>query len=154
MPPQQGSNGSSVGSGIGGDESSSVSSIDDHLLDNDTSSSGYTQEEQEELARLLLDDDDMNEQLLQEILNSVSPLAQIQHEIDQSLWHDKQLRKMDPATIADNEEWIRRIIQEIPVPCSQGQKITTNEIPTDIHSTTHTEQESSNGERVYAHGSS
>jgi hypothetical protein len=97
---QQGSNGSSIGSGNGGDESSSVSSFDDYLLDNDTSSSGYTQEEQEELTRLILEDDlneHLNQQLLKGILESVSPLARIQHQIN----------------LDDGDKWIGGIFQGI-----------------------------------------
>ena len=94
----QGSNGSSIGSGHGEDESSSASSFDDYLLDNETSSSGYTQEEQEELTRLILEEDldeHLNQQLLKGIFESVSPLAGIQHQIN----------------LDDGEQWIGGIFQ-------------------------------------------
>lgn len=98
----QGSNGSSIGSGIAADESSSSSSssFDDYLLDNETSSSGYTQEEQEELTRLILEEDldeHINQQLLKGIFESVSPLARMQHQIN----------------LDDGEEWIGGIFQGI-----------------------------------------
>lgn len=111
VPAEHSSNGSSVGSGLAGDEFSSASSIDDQLLDNDTSSSGYTQEEQEELARLIFNDDDMNEYLLQEILNSVSPYGRIQQQIERTRSNEKQ-KKMNLTTMSDNDEWISRIIHE------------------------------------------
>ena len=111
VPGEQGSNGSSVGSGLAGDEFSSASSMDDQLLDNDTSSSGYTQEEQEELARLIFNDDDMNEYLLQEILNSVTPYGRIQPQIDRTRSNEKQ-KNSNLTTMADNDDWISRIIHE------------------------------------------
>jgi hypothetical protein len=55
---QQGSNGSSISSGIGGKESSSISSFDEYLLDNNTSSSSYTK------------DESVHEQLFPEMLNN------------------------------------------------------------------------------------
>lgn len=138
IPPQQGSNGSSVGSGIGCEESSSVSSVDDYLLDNDTSSSGYTLEEQEEFARLMLEED-LNEQLLASILDSVSPLARIQREIHQSKFND---RKTNITTTIDNEKWIESIIQGIESANEKQQKITTNESKVNINSNIkNTEQE-------------
>lgn len=109
----QGSNGSSIGSGHGEDESSSASSFDDYLLDNDISSSGYTQEEQEELTRMILEDDfeeHFNQQLLKGIFESVSPLARIQHQIN----------------LDDGDQWIGGIFQGIR---SQSNKNETNEQP-------------------------
>ncbi|CAF3466512.1 unnamed protein product [Rotaria sp. Silwood1] len=130
-PSHQGSNGSSIGSGIGGDESSSVSSVDDYLLDNDTSSSGYTLEDQEELTRLMLEED-LNEQLLASILDSVSPLARIQREICQSRFDEK---KTNITTTIDNEKWIESIIQGIQSANEKQQKITTNDTKINSNST-------------------
>jgi hypothetical protein len=108
LSAQQGSNGSSIGSGNGGDESSSISSFDDYLLDNHSSSSGYTQEEQEELTRLILEED-LNEQLLEGILESVSPFGNLEHQID----------------LDDGVEWIGGVFQGIK---SQSKKMTTNQV--------------------------
>ncbi|CAF4727248.1 unnamed protein product, partial [Rotaria socialis] len=142
VPLQQGSNGSSVGSGIGGDESSSVSSVDDYLLDNDTSSSGYTLEDQEELTRLMLEED-LNEQLLASILDSVSPLARIQREIYQSRFNEK---KTNVTTTVDDEKWIESIIEGIQFANEQQQKITTNDAKVNINSTTKNNEQATNSE--------
>jgi hypothetical protein len=140
VPPQHGSNGSSIGSGIGGDESSSVSSFDDYLLDNDTSSSGYTQEEQEELTRLIFEDD-FNQQLLEGLFDNLSPLARLHHQLYQSRFNDKQT---DHSTITiDNEKWIEGIIQAIQTPTDNQQKITTND------TSNSNKKQSSNGNKIF-----
>jgi hypothetical protein len=92
--PPQGSNGSSIGSGICGKESSSISSVDDYLLGNNTSSSSYTKDESD---GLIHDDKDLHEQLLHGILNNVSPMAQIQREID-------ELKLTENMNTEDHEE--------------------------------------------------
>jgi hypothetical protein len=144
VPPEQGSNGSSIGSGTGGDESSSVSSVDDYLLDHETSSSGYTQEEQEELARLFTEED-LNELLLEGILDSVSPIARIQHQIYQSRLNENQTNST--ATI-DNDNWIEGIFQGIQSAREQEQKIKTEkEVTTNAHSKTTNKEGVSNGKR-------
>ena len=141
MPPQQGSNGSSLGSGIGGDESSSVSSVDDYLLDNVTSSSGYTQEEQEELVRLIMEDD-FNEELLKNILHNVPSIAKIHHEIYQSSSNEKQTNS---TSIIDNDKWIEGAIQSMQM---ANEKITINEPTNNNQSTTTKNNEAtSNGEK-------
>ncbi|CAF4028576.1 unnamed protein product, partial [Rotaria magnacalcarata] len=140
VPLQQGSNGSSVGSGIGGDESSSVSSVDDYLLDNDISSSGYTLEDQEEFTRLMLEED-LNEQLLASILDSVSPLARIQREIYQSRFNEK---KTNVTTTVDDEKWIESIIEGIQLANEKQQKITTNDAKVNINSTTKNNEQATN----------
>ena len=156
VPSQQGSNGSSLGLNIGGDESSSVSSVDDYLLDNDTSSSSYTQEE---LARLIMEDDfneellkDLNEELLKDfneellkdisILHSVPAFARIHHEIYQSNSNDKQTNS---TSIVDNDKWIEGTIQSIQM---ANEKITTNELTNNNQSmTTKNNKATSNGEK-------
>ena len=137
VPPLQGSNGSSIGSGIGGDESSSVSSVDDYLLDNDTSSSGYTQEEQDELAHIITEDD-LNELLLDSILGRDSSRPKNQY---QSRSNDKQTTA---TTTFDNEEWIEGIIQAMQAARDEEQKTTAaNECTT--NSTNTNKKETSNG---------
>ncbi len=100
-PSQQGSNGSSIGSGIGGKESSSISSVDEYLLDNTTSSSSYTKEESD---HLIPNDNDLHEELLHEILNNILPIPQIQNGID-----DLNLNE-NTTTIERNEEKQKPII--------------------------------------------
>ncbi|CAF2935165.1 unnamed protein product [Rotaria sp. Silwood2] len=78
---QQGSNGSSICSGVDGKESSSISSIDEYLLDNNTSSSSYTKETSDSLVQNN-NTNDLPKQLFHGILNNVSPMAQIQLEMD------------------------------------------------------------------------
>ncbi len=146
VPPQQGSNGSSIGSGIGGDESSSVSSVDDYLIDNDTSSSGYTQEEQEELANLITEED-LNELLLESILDSVSPMARIRREIYQSTLNDKQTNSTNNI---DNDNWIEGIIQGFQS-AQDEQKTTTADQHTTKNSTN--KDESSNSKTIYSYES-
>jgi len=124
---EQSSNGSSIGSELGGEEFSSVSSMDDNLLDHETSSSGYTQEEQEELANLIFNDDDMNEFLFQEILSSVSPYARFSKEYEQQFQMDliRDIHQQNTTTIQQNDEWIRRIIQGEPI-LSPNEMVTTD----------------------------
>ena len=103
MTPPQGSNGSSIGSGICGKESSSISSVDEYLLANNTSSSSYTKDESD---GLIHHDKDLHEQLLHGILNNVTPMAQIQREID-------ELKLTENTNTDDNEEKQTTIPKEI-----------------------------------------
>ncbi|CAF0737080.1 unnamed protein product [Adineta steineri] len=137
VPPEQGSNGSSIGSGIGGDESSSVSSVDDYLLDNETSSSGYTQEEQEDFDPLFTEED-LNELLLEGLLDGISPLAKMHHEIMQSRLNEKQTDSSSTTTTStiDNDKWIKGIIQGIKSAHEQEQKATSNDVNTNVRCTT------------------
>lgn len=124
--PEQGSNGSSIGSGIGGDESSSVSSVDDYLLEHESSSPVYTQEEREFLDSLFTEDD-MNELLLEGILDQVSPFARMHHEILQSRFDDRANHSAAATTTTiDNGKWFEEIIKGIQSAREQEQKTAAN----------------------------
>ncbi|CAF0844840.1 unnamed protein product [Adineta ricciae] len=105
-PSQQGSNGSSIGSGVGGKESSSISSFDDYLLDNNTSSSSFTKEEPDQLIENT--NTEVHNQLFQGMLNQLSPLTQIQQEVD-------ELKVNESSTTTDtNAEKSKPIEKEKP----------------------------------------
>ncbi|CAF1522707.1 unnamed protein product [Adineta ricciae] len=128
--PEQGSNGSSIGSGIGGDESSSVSSADDYFLDHDSSSPGYTQEEREFLDSLFTEED-LNELLLEGILDGVSPMGTMHHELLQTRYNEKSNNLLSSSsatttTTIDNGKWFEEIIQKIQLAREQEQKTTNN----------------------------
>ncbi|CAF4000025.1 unnamed protein product, partial [Rotaria sp. Silwood1] len=101
----QGSNGSSICSGIGGKESSSISSFDEYLLNNHTLSSSYTKETPDSLIQNN-NTNDLHEQLHHDILNNISSMTQIQHEID-------ELKLNENITTDD---------------CEQNTKLITNQI--------------------------
>ncbi|UJR20533.1 hypothetical protein I4U23_023660 [Adineta vaga] len=108
-PSQHGSNGSSIGSGVGGKESSSISSFDDYLLDNNTSSSSFTKEETDQLIEN--NNTDLHNQLFHGLLNNHSPMTQIQQEIDELKLHETTI----PITANINEEKSKTIENQIPL---------------------------------------
>ncbi|UJR29165.1 hypothetical protein I4U23_010379 [Adineta vaga] len=142
--PEQGSNGSSIGSGIGGDESSSVSSVDDYLLDHEPSSSGYTEEEREFLDSLFTEED-LNELLFEGLLDRVSPIARMHHDVLQSRFNDKSNNSLTTTTTIDNGKWFEEIIQGIQSAREREEKstVTTDNLTkNNDHSTTTTEDPS------------
>ena len=115
-PSQQGSNGSSIGSGVGGKESSSISSFDDYLLDNNTSASSFTKEEPDQLIENT--NTEVHNQLFQGMLNELSPLTQIQQQVD-------ELKVNESSTTADtNAE--KSITVEKDKPTSNGMIMTSH----------------------------
>ncbi|CAF1187855.1 unnamed protein product [Rotaria sp. Silwood1] len=101
----QGSNGSSICSGIGGKESSSISSFDEYLLNNHTLSSSYTKETPDSLIQNN-NTNDLHEQLHHDILNNISSMTQIQHEID-------ELKLNENIATDDNEQNKKLITNQI-----------------------------------------
>ncbi|CAF3974226.1 unnamed protein product [Adineta steineri] len=86
---QQGSNGSSIGSGVGGKESSSISSFDEYL--NNTSSSSYTKEES----------DHNTDELFHDILNNISIKPQIQQEMNDKKSKSSTHRRKETSLTPD-----------------------------------------------------
>ncbi|CAF1148865.1 unnamed protein product [Rotaria sordida] len=100
---QQDSNDSSIGSGVGGKESSSISSFDEYLLDNNTSSSSYTKETLDSLIQNDNNNNNLHEPLFHDILNNVSSTAQIQHEMNEL--------KLNENIVTDNNEENKKAIK-------------------------------------------
>ena len=91
----------------------------------------------------------MNELLLEGILDGVSPMATMHHEMLQSRYNEKSNNMLSSSsttttTTIDNGKWFEEIIQKIQLAREQEQK-TTNNVGKTNSSSTISAKEISNG---------